>query len=388
MHGVPPEALPQWSGSMHAYASRRSGVRRDEQARPARDERRSSGRSACSATRRWRSRTAVTPTTRRTSIRRRCRAQRARHHLLLLPQRRQSITDDHNNGLVLAIDQTMRGGAKNPVDDARAQLRVRREADGVGDERVDDVRLVPRRRHARAASPLERTYTEWQTTFFAHDDPARLPAADVQRLPHDLERPSVIADRPGPQRRRRARRLPRAPVARDRSGADAVPRAATRRRRASRRDLDGAIAIVGPDADRRRRRARRHLRRCPRRRRDPRAHRLVPDRPHVSERRRAGSPRVARGHRVRRERTPCVFSSGVVADDQDPEDIDDPIVNCTSPARELQRLLGSRRSRPTARRRTSSGTSRARPATCSSRRSRCDPNSIRRSITRRPPKFT
>ena len=32
-------------------------------------------------------------------------------------------SDDHNNGLVLAIDQTMRGGAKNPVELAGARQR-------------------------------------------------------------------------------------------------------------------------------------------------------------------------------------------------------------------------------------------------------------------------
>ena len=43
------------------------------------------------------------------------RRDRARHHLLLLPQRRQRSSTITTTASSLAIDQTMRGGAKNPV---------------------------------------------------------------------------------------------------------------------------------------------------------------------------------------------------------------------------------------------------------------------------------
>ena len=61
-----------------------------------------------------------------------------------------SVQDTHNNGLVLAGDQTMRGGLTGPVSLAGASLGVR-QADGLDGEQVRDLRLVPRRGRPRAA---------------------------------------------------------------------------------------------------------------------------------------------------------------------------------------------------------------------------------------------
>jgi hypothetical protein len=80
-----------------------------------------------------------------------------------------SVTDTHNNGLVLAGDQTMRGGVSNPVSSPAHHSTYDKLMDGTVNESelcgsCHDV-VTPR------GVELERTYKEWQTTFFAQDDP-------------------------------------------------------------------------------------------------------------------------------------------------------------------------------------------------------------------------
>jgi hypothetical protein len=82
----------------------------------------------------------------------------------------ESIAADHNNGLVIAGDQTMRGGAKNPsespahfseYDTAMASKTNNSEMCGSCHDVVTS-----------AAVHLERTFAEWKTTVFAIQDPA------------------------------------------------------------------------------------------------------------------------------------------------------------------------------------------------------------------------
>ncbi len=77
------------------------------------------------------------------------------------------ITGTHNNPLVLAMDTTMRGGAKNPV----ANTAHHAEYDATMDSDINDSKtcgachdIINQQNVA-----LERTYAEWQTTFFSAD---------------------------------------------------------------------------------------------------------------------------------------------------------------------------------------------------------------------------
>ena len=81
-----------------------------------------------------------------------------------------AVAADHNNGLELALDQTMRGGAANPVaSPAHDSLDDPNMASATNKSAMcgscHDV-VTP------AGVALERTYTEWQTTVFAENDPA------------------------------------------------------------------------------------------------------------------------------------------------------------------------------------------------------------------------
>jgi hypothetical protein len=82
------------------------------------------------------------------------------------------VAEDHNNGLVLALDQTMRGGAKNPASSPAHHSKYDENmASSTNNSRMcgscHDVTTT-------ADVHLERTYAEWQTTVFAHDDPQNL----------------------------------------------------------------------------------------------------------------------------------------------------------------------------------------------------------------------
>lgn len=106
----------------------------------------------------------------------------------------ESIKDDHNNGLVLALDQTMRGGAKNPVSSPAHNSKYDPlMASATNNSQMcgscHDV-VTPR------GVALERTYSEWKTTIFAHDDPANLLPLTCSGC-HMQSKDDVIADKPG-----------------------------------------------------------------------------------------------------------------------------------------------------------------------------------------------
>ena len=235
------------------------------------------------------------------------------------------VTDDHNNGLVLAMDQTMRGGASKPADTPAHDSLERQEPHGLRDQRLDDVRLVPRHHHART---LERSH---RALVRGVEDHGVQPTRHQRRLTcstcHMIGRRRRDRGRTGLNVGNRARWLSRSHVPRGRSGDVAVPEhrrtdspaSPTSRRRDhdhrpdtrawSARRRVASVSIRTGHADG--------------------SHRYVQRRPHVSERRVARSPGLDRGHRVRRARTPSVFSSGKVGDTQDPEDLpSDHELNC------------------------------------------------------------
>ena len=151
-----------------------------------------------------------------------------------------SVEDTHNNGLVLANDQTMRGGAANPV----ASPAHHSAYDKLMDSTINQSELcgschdvvTPR------GVELERTYKEWQTTFFAEVDPLHHLSCGSCHMPSSTD---VIADAPGLSPKSRTngfhehlwpgidQALSAFP------GADAMAAGI-------KRDLDPAIAIVGP----------------------------------------------------------------------------------------------------------------------------------------------
>lgn len=106
-----------------------------------------------------------------------------------------SVAEDHNNGLVLGMDQTMRGGAKNPADSPAHDSKYDTQMASFSNNSVmcgscHDVVTPGLDVH------LERTFAEWKTTIFALDDPSALLPATCSRC-HMTPTKDVIADGPG-----------------------------------------------------------------------------------------------------------------------------------------------------------------------------------------------
>ena len=102
-----------------------------------------------------------------------------------------AIADTHNNGLQIALDQTMRGGIRNPVGNATHHARFDATMDSVTNDSAmcgscHDV-VSP------AGIHLERTYEEWKGTIFTDPDPRRhLSCGGCHMQPFD----DVVADDP------------------------------------------------------------------------------------------------------------------------------------------------------------------------------------------------
>ena len=106
------------------------------------------------------------------------------------------VKADHNNGLQLALDDNMRGGVHDPTDSPAHHSSYDKMMDGYTNQSVEcgschDV-VTPR------GVPLERSYTEWKASVFAHDDPAHHLPVTCSGC-HMMSDPttSVIADKPG-----------------------------------------------------------------------------------------------------------------------------------------------------------------------------------------------
>jgi hypothetical protein len=83
----------------------------------------------------------------------------------------EQVTEDHNNGLVLAMDQTMRGGVRDPVDSPAHHSKFDENmASKTNNSRMcgacHDV-VTP------AGVHVERTFAEWKETVFAINDPQK-----------------------------------------------------------------------------------------------------------------------------------------------------------------------------------------------------------------------
>jgi hypothetical protein len=103
-----------------------------------------------------------------------------------------SVEDTHNNGLVLAHDQTMRGGLASPVSSPAHHSAYDRLMDSTSNQSeicgsCHDV-VTPR------GVQLERTYQEWQSTFFSQPDAQHHLSCGACHMPSSTD---VIADAPG-----------------------------------------------------------------------------------------------------------------------------------------------------------------------------------------------
>jgi hypothetical protein len=105
------------------------------------------------------------------------------------------IVADHNNPLVLAMDQTMRGGARDPTNSPAHDSAYDKRMDGPTSNSEEcggchDL-VTPR------GVALERTFAEWRTSLFAHEDPiTHLPPTTCSGC-HMLSSDDPIADKPG-----------------------------------------------------------------------------------------------------------------------------------------------------------------------------------------------
>jgi Cytochrome c554 and c-prime len=236
-----------------------------------------------------------------------------------------SVKDDHNNALVLAMDQTMRGGAKDPVDtpahdslfDTTLMAGASRTNRSTMCGSCHDI-VTPGGVH------LERTFAEWKTTIFGQDDPTTGVSCG---LCHMKPSNGPIADAPGLNVTSRIdgfhdHKWPGIDQA-------AIPFPDTDAQLAGIHDiLDPAVAIYSP--------------RPPSNTNPPGGICLDPPGTlsvrtdtfsvgHMfpsgaSQDRRAWLEVVA----YAADNT-VLFSSGVVPDDMDPEDTNDPVVNCVDP---------------------------------------------------------
>lgn len=107
----------------------------------------------------------------------------------------ESVVSDHNNGLVLARDQTMRGGVKNPAD-TPAHDSLYDETLMAGNSKKNSSALCGSCHDVvtPAGVHIERTFAEWKATIFASPNSAA--ALSCARC-HMTPTKDVIADGPG-----------------------------------------------------------------------------------------------------------------------------------------------------------------------------------------------
>jgi nitrate/TMAO reductase-like tetraheme cytochrome c subunit len=151
-----------------------------------------------------------------------------------------SVADTHNNGLVLASDQTMRGGLKSPDTSPAHHATYDKLMDSDANQSeicgsCHDV-VTPR------GVELERTYQEWQTTFFAQPDPQHhLTCGSCHMRSSD----DVIADAPDLHVKLRAHGFHEHLWPGIDQALSAFPETAAQAS-GIQRDLDPAIAVIGP----------------------------------------------------------------------------------------------------------------------------------------------
>ncbi len=239
------------------------------------------------------------------------------------------ITQDHNNGLVLAMDQTMRGGVKNPTDSPAHHssydtLMAGRKNNSEMCGSCHDVVTA-------AGVHIERSFAEWKETIFAQPDP------DPESFQHQtcaschmFPSTEPIADKPGLD------------VGNRQSGfhehtLGAIDQALTpfpeldEQARVVKRDLDAALTIVGI-------RPRGSIAPYGGICLEPNGELTVRlDTLNVGHMFPSGAAQDRRAWvevKAYNAAGDLIFSSGVVRDDQDPEDLGDQYLDCTLPGRE------------------------------------------------------
>jgi hypothetical protein len=153
------------------------------------------------------------------------------------------VVDTHNNGLQLAMDQTMRGGLQHPIDSPAhaSKYDTLMDSDTNNSEvcgSCHDI-VTPK------GVALERTYTEWQSTFFSQPDPQHHLTCGSCHMPSSTD---VVADKPGlnvPERDHGFHEHIWPAI--DQSLIADFPGQATMAMRIN-QDLEGAVAIIGAAA--------------------------------------------------------------------------------------------------------------------------------------------
>ncbi len=104
------------------------------------------------------------------------------------------IVDDHNNGLKIALDDTMRGGAGDPADSPahNSKFDPLMASQTNNSQMCGSCHDVTTPRNVQ----LERTYSEWQGSLFSHQDPAHELPLTCSGC-HMQSSDDVIADGPG-----------------------------------------------------------------------------------------------------------------------------------------------------------------------------------------------
>ncbi|HEX3757065.1 MAG TPA: multiheme c-type cytochrome [Kofleriaceae bacterium] len=154
-----------------------------------------------------------------------------------------SVQDTHNNGLVVAGDQTMRGGLTGPV----ASPAHHSSYDKLMDSTVNNSEMcgschdvvTPR------GVPLERTYEEWQTTFFSQPDQPGMQTHLTCGACHMPSSDGVIAEAPGLSVKSHTGGFHEHLWPAIDQGLTPLP-GADMLAAGIKRDLDPAVAIVGP----------------------------------------------------------------------------------------------------------------------------------------------
>jgi hypothetical protein len=151
-----------------------------------------------------------------------------------------SVADTHNNGLVLAGDQTMRGGIAKPVSSPAHHSAYDKLMDSdINQSEIcgscHDV-VTPR------GIELERTYQEWQTTFFAEHDPAHHLSCGSCHMRSSTD---VVADAPGLNVKSRSFGFHEHQWPAIDQALSAFPELDAQAA-GIKRDLDPAIAVIGP----------------------------------------------------------------------------------------------------------------------------------------------
>jgi hypothetical protein len=161
-----------------------------------------------------------------------------------------AIEGTHNNGLVIAGDQTMRGGAKDPITSPAhfSKYDPLVDSDGPGNESqlcgsCHDIVVPEHLNGVPGGVAVERTFQEWQGTFFATD---KSPGIHLNcSACHMISKTDIIADAPGlsvPSRTNGFHEHMWPAVDQALTPFVEMPAQAE----AIQRDLDGAISILGP----------------------------------------------------------------------------------------------------------------------------------------------